>query len=161
MSSQSLAWLPVINDYIIAGPLRSLQCRDSPTTWFYRDKKSPLDYSSQFPHLLTLLNKNILCPGNEDNDSCPGHCHSELNPRATTFSQFIRKEVIQFSFDYSTELPLLGNSWCHMANTLKGKPCTDALRCVEIALSLEASLIFVARNNFYSVWLSLGEKTTN
>jgi len=76
-----------------------------------REIKPLLNHNGQFPDLLALLTKNILCSGGQDNDFCPGWCNSDINPRVAIFSQLLSEKLVQFSFKdaIGNKLPLLGN----------------------------------------------------
>lgn len=71
----------------------------------------------QFPHPSSLLTKNFLCPGGQDNDSCPGCCNSNLSTRVAICRQLLTETLVQFSFRDATSntFPLLGNLPCHLA----------------------------------------------
>ena len=47
---------------------------------------------------LALLTNNILCPGNHDNDFCPGWLKSDFN-RGIIFGQYPSERLVQFSLE--------------------------------------------------------------
>lgn len=60
-----------------------------------REAKFLQNYAGQFPDLLALLIKNILHPGGQSNDFCPGWYNSGLNSRAVIFSMPLSEELVQ------------------------------------------------------------------
>lgn len=93
---------PNIHDLVGLGPTLH---NEPQTSWGHlfstklyralREAKFLQNYAGQFPDLLALLIKNILHPGGQSNDFCPGWYNSGLNSRAVIFSMPLSEELVQ------------------------------------------------------------------